>query len=101
MSGSKKGLSVPCSREGKDSGEEDRKELEGSEATRYKALTARGIYLAQDRTDLGFGVKELSRNMAKPCEEDMGRLKQFARYLIGKERVVQEFLGINRIGMKW
>jgi hypothetical protein len=91
LSGSKKGLSVPCSREGKDNGEEDRKELEGSEATRYRALTARGIYLAQDRTDIGFGAKELSRNMAKPCEEDMGRLKQFARYLIGKERVVQEF----------
>ena len=52
LSGSKKGLTVPCSREGKDDGADNRDELEGDEATRYRALAARGIYLAHDRTDV-------------------------------------------------
>ena len=55
----------------------------------YRGMAARGIYLAQDRTDIGFAVEELSRCMSKPGGGDMMRLKRFARYLIGRERVVQ------------
>ena len=38
-------------------------------------MTARGIYLAQDRTDIQFAVKELSRRMSKPTVSDMEALK--------------------------
>ena len=57
----------------------------------YRALVARANYLAQDRSDIGFAVKELSRYMAKPGVKDMEALKRLARYLIGKERAVLEF----------
>ncbi len=42
------------------------KELQGDEATRYRAPTARANFLAQDRGDIRFAVKELDRRMAKP-----------------------------------
>ena len=35
------------------------KEVTGSQATLYRALVARGIYLSQDRSDIGYAVKEL------------------------------------------
>ena len=57
----------------------------------YRGMTARGIYLAQDRTDIGYAVKELSRRMAEPREADWDRLKRFGRYLIGRERMVVEY----------
>ena len=41
--------------------EHDEEEMAGSEATKYRALAARAMFLAQGRTDIGFAVKELSR----------------------------------------
>ena len=38
---------------------DDAKELEGEEATRYRAIAARCNYLSIDRPDLQFSVKEL------------------------------------------
>ena len=52
---------------------------------------ARGNYLAQDRTDIKFAVKELSKAMANPKMSDWDSLVNFARYLIGKEKHVQLF----------
>ena len=64
----------------------DEEELTSAEATKYRALTARAMFLAQDRTDIGFAVKELSRRMSKPRQIDMKELKRLGRYLIGRER---------------
>ena len=69
-------------------GDASEEPMEGRGATMYRALTARGLYLSQDRSDLGYAVKELSRNMSGPREVDAGRLKRLGRYLIGKERMV-------------
>ena len=55
--------------------------LTAEEATKYRALVARANYLAQDRPDVQFSVKELARGMAKPTEGDWGRLKRLGRYL--------------------
>ena len=33
--------------------------VSSTEATMYRGIVARGNYLAQDRTDLGYAVKEL------------------------------------------
>ena len=59
--------------------------------TKYRALTARGNYLGQDRSDIRFAVKELSRRMAKPRRRDWRRLVRLGKYLVGKERFINEF----------
>ena len=64
-------------------------ELGPKEATWYRGMVARANYLAQDRMDIQFAAKELSRRMARPRKEDVGKLKRFVRYLVGAERMVQ------------
>merc|ERR1711973_531261 len=66
---------------------EDEKELSPEDATAYRASVARGNYLAQDRTDIQYAVKELSRSMSKPTEGDWAALKRLGRYLVGKTRM--------------
>ena len=81
-------------------GEDDKKgtevdedeELDKQEARRYRGIVARGNYLAQDRLDIQFTVKELSRGMAKPTRGDMRKARRLGRYLIGKPRVVTSYL---------
>ena len=48
---------------------------EGS-VTRYRACAARAMYLAQDRSDIGYAVKEVFRGMAAPTEGDLSNLKR-------------------------
>ena len=43
--------------------------LSKSEATRYRGIVARGNYLAQDRTDIAYAIKELSKEMSSPKQE--------------------------------
>jgi len=59
--------------------------------TKYRACAARAMYLAQDRSDIGFAVKEVSRGMAAPTEGDLSNLKKLCRYLIDKERMVTHY----------
>ena len=64
----------------------DEDELMSHEASLYRALVARANYLAQDRSDITFAVKELSRCMSAPRVIDMKAMKRLARYLVDKER---------------
>ena len=66
-------------------------ELIPTEATRYRAITARVNFLAQDRADLLYSAKECSRSMAQPTREDWARLKRIGRYLIRRPRVVVKY----------
>ena len=66
--------------------EEEEEELPSNLATMYRANVARGNYLTQDRSDIQFATKELSRKMSKPCNEDWQKLKRLARYLTDKTR---------------
>ena len=54
-------------------------------------MSARLNYLAMDRADLQFGVKELMRKMAGPTKKDWKALKRVARYCLGAPRIVQKF----------
>ena len=65
MLGLKKGNSVttPGVKEEVAQGDE---RLGSKDASRYRALVARGNYLALDRSDIAYEVKELSRGMATP-----------------------------------
>ena len=66
--------------------DEDEEGLSEQDATKYRALAARAMFLAQDRTDIGYAVKELSRRMSKPRIRDMKDMKRLGRYLIGREK---------------
>ena len=71
--------------------EEQLEPLSDKEATTYRSLSARGNYLAMDRADLQFPVKELMRSMSSPHAENQEKLKRVARYLVGCPRMAQEF----------
>ena len=44
--------------------------LPRDQGTQYRAVVARGLYLTQDRSDIGYAVKELSRWMSRPTQKD-------------------------------
>ena len=76
----------------------------------YRALVARANYLAPDRPDIAFAVKELARAMSKPDEGDRCRLKRLAGYPKGKPRLVKMFkwqewpthiFNLHRCGLGW
>ena len=69
----------------------DEEPLEPTSATVYRALAARANYLAQDRVDIAFAVKELCRHMSNPRNCDWDALKRLGRYLINRTRVVVHF----------
>ena len=63
-------------------------ELDDAQITRYRALVARANYLAVDRGDIAFCVKELARCMSSPSRQDWERLRRLARYLRHRPRCV-------------
>ena len=56
--------------------------LEGKDVTRFRALAARANYLGQDRCDIQYATKEISRGMAKPTKGSLAKMKRLARYLL-------------------
>ena len=75
---------------------EEGEPLGRAEARLYRGLAARGNYLSQDRSDIQYAVKEISRTMANPCSSDWGRLKRLARYLHDRTRCVSEYKYVER-----
>ena len=67
-------------------GEEDEEELSVSQAKLYQALTARPNYLAQDRSDIQFSVKELARGMAKPTKGSWKNVVKLGKYFKTHDR---------------
>ena len=71
---------------------EDEEELLCSlDSTKYRAIVARANYLAQDRFDIQFAVKELSRTMSSPTTGCWTALKRLGRYLLSISRVALVF----------
>ncbi len=68
-------------------GNDDGQWLDAKEASRFRGLSARLNFLAQDRPDLMYASKEISRRMAKPGEGDWGLLKRVGRYLLKVPRL--------------
>ena len=75
-----KGLSSPAEKEVEEEGDELL--LSSTETTKYRALTARANYLAQDRADIQFAVKELCTKMSAPTVGSWRCLKRLGRYLL-------------------
>ena len=63
--------------------------LDTKEASRYRAIVARLNYLAQDRPDLQYAVKEACKRMSAPTAQDWPALRRIGRYLVGAPRAVQ------------
>ena len=58
---------------------------------KYRSLSARGNYLAQDRCDIQYAVKELCRLMSKPTEAGWRKLIRLAKYLIHRPRLILQY----------
>ena len=71
-----------------DDGEE---ELVGTEATLYRAIAARLNYLAPDRMDIQYAVKESARAMSAPKRAHWKMLRKIGRYLLGAPRMIMKF----------
>ena len=54
-------------------------------------MAARANFLALDRPDIQFAVKEVARRMARPRWSDWALLKRLARYLVSAPRCVTHF----------
>ena len=66
-------------------------QLSPSEATKYLSTGALLNYIAQDRPDIQWAVKEVLRKSSNPSQEDEVRLKRVCRYLKGIPRAVIRF----------
>ena len=71
--------------------EEGETPLAGRRQTEFRAIAARANYLALDRSDIQYAVKEMCRGMAVPKERDWKKLKILGRYLVGAPRVVSKY----------
>ena len=60
-------------------------------ATMYRRIVARLNYLAPDRIDIQFAVKECARYMSAPRENHWTALVRIGRYLRGRPRLVMKF----------
>ena len=58
----------------------------------YRSVVMRAAYLSQDRPDLSYSTKELARDMQKPTEQSMTKLKRLGQYLKKRPRLVQLFV---------
>ena len=65
--------------------------LEGDKITANRQVAARANYMAQDRPDIQFAVKELYMWMAMPTVEARKQLKRLGRNVKGRPRVVLKF----------
>ena len=65
--------------------------LNSTEATGFRALSARGNLLAQDRADINFSSKELCREFAQPKHSSYDKLKRVGRFLVGKPRLLYDY----------
>ena len=74
-----------------DGNDKDNPLLNAEEATKFRGLAARANYLAQDRPEAKYAVKEVARRMATPRSADWVLLKRLGRYLLGSPRVVYKY----------
>ena len=65
--------------------------LAGEAVTKYRAAMARGNYLASDRPDIAFAVKECARQMATPTNQSWSAVERLARYLITQPRLTWRY----------
>ena len=83
-----KGVSSPTEEEKMHELEANEEVMDAKDHRGFRALAARANYLAQDRSDLQYAVKEVCRGMATPTKGHMKKLRRLGRYLVSHPRVV-------------
>ena len=71
--------------------EDNEKLLDPIASSHFRAVAARANYLAQDRPDIQFSVKEVCREAAHPTQLGLMKLKRLGRYLVGKPRMILKY----------
>ena len=66
-------------------------ELDFERGPKFRRIGARANYLAQDRPDIMYSVKEICRQMSKPTVGGWKRMKRLARYLLAHPRTVIKY----------
>ena len=85
------GVTSPGESDTREKMEEYEEELSPSDTTRYRATAARANYLAADRPDIMYAVKELCRGMAKPTRLHWHKLERLGRYLLENRRTILRY----------
>ena len=65
----------------------DDDELRVLDLTKYRSVVARANFAAQNRPDIQYSVKELCRDMSRPVQRSIRRLKKPLRYLKAHPRL--------------
>ena len=86
-----KGVSTPAEDEKSWEEKVNEEELCADKATTSRRIAARANYLAADRPDLMYAVKEICRQMAKPTVKGWKQLKRLARYLQVSPRTILDY----------
>ena len=73
-------------------GENGDRVLAQEKASAHRLVLMRAAYLALDRPELLYSVKEIARGMSAPTEGDRAKLRRLARYLGHCPRVWQRFM---------
>ena len=71
--------------------EEDDPLLDREHAHKFRRIIARANFLAQDRMDIQYSVKEGARGMANPRQSHWEKLLRLAKYLKGHMRYVTKY----------
>ena len=79
-----KGVSTPTEDEKVWEEKDNDEELDAEKATRFRKIGARANYLAQDRPDIMYSVKEICRQMSKPTVRRWKQLKKVSTILVSK-----------------
>ncbi len=86
MNETSKGLDGPSEKDDP-ADDADDEVLNKEEAKEFRRISATANYLASDRPDIQYSVKEVCRRMAKPAEGDWQKLARLGRYLRGASRL--------------
>ena len=66
----------------------ERTRLSAVKAKAYRGLAALANFMAQDRADIGYAAKEVSKTMSDPAECDLVAMKRLGRYLAEHPRCI-------------
>ncbi len=88
----------PAAVEGENDEDGEGPVLQATEARRFRAVVARLNYLASDRPDVQFAVKEVARNMSSPRASHWPALRRIGMYLKGRPRLVLKYLWQKAVG---
>ena len=86
-----KDIGSPGCKETTKAAEENRDDMAPDDARAYRAIVARLNYLAADRPDIQYSVKEACRVMSTPKVGDWLRVKRIGRFLRGRMRLTWRF----------